>query len=277
MRKKIRRLYPMAVLSVLCITLLMLFDFFAFGRFENGLIPDVFKFFNSTLITFSGGAVKVGRGINNPLWYVSVLMLCYIVFYCLLQISEKNGIKEIYLFILVCSLGIGIHDYEISLPFLNESSGRGYAAFFYGTILYYIYKNYSHRFINLISYFTLIICFILGKVYYNAFFEYEWGGLTFVVFPSLMFAMMSLETILDKKLFFHLGGISYEIYIWHSFFNQLLYMFREPMSAIYSQPFLFFGIYAFVVIDFSAFMYFLIEKRFTNLCTSLYSNIVVKE
>ena len=176
MRKKIRRLYPMAVLSVLCITLLMLFDFFAFGRFENGLIPDVFKFFNSTLITFSGGAVKVGRGINNPLWYVSVLMLCYIVFYCLLQISEKNGIKEIYLFILVCSLGIGIHDYEISLPFLNESSGRGYAAFFYGTILYYIYKNYSHRFINLISYFTLIICFILGKIYYNAFFEYEWGG-----------------------------------------------------------------------------------------------------
>lgn len=277
MIKKIRRLCPMAVLSVLCMTLLMLFDFFVFGRFEDHLIPSIYKIFSSIFFIFSGWSIKAGRGINNPLWYVNVLILCYILFYILLKISEKTHIKELYLFIFLCLLGIGIHDYEISLPFFNESSGRGFAAFFYGVILSFIYNEYSHRYINRVSYFVLLVCLLLGKAYYAAFFEHEWGALTFVFFPACFFTILNLERLLNKRLFKYLGGISYEIYIWHSFFNQLLLMFKEPMTMLYKRPALFFIIYAFIVVGFSTIMYFFVEQRFTDFCFSIHAKMLTKE
>ncbi|MBR4470660.1 MAG: acyltransferase [Erysipelotrichaceae bacterium] len=271
--KKIRRLYPTAILSVIVMTVLIMIDYLLNGVFRQGLVPDIFKFFNSILITFSGYSIKVGRGINNPLWYVGVLMICYIIFYLILRISERNGIKPIYLFVFVCLLGIGIHDYGIDLPFANEDVSRGYAAFFYGLILYELYRNYSHRFLYLFSYLTLIVCGLLFIINYTAFYQYQWGSFVFVIFPCVLFVFLSLENYLGFKFFQVLGGVSYEIYVWHSLFNHLILMSENILKPLYDQPFLFLGIYTLIVVLFSYVMYSFVEKPLTKAVISCYSKI----
>ena len=258
---KIQRLYPTAVLSVLILSALMIFDYLFNGQFRQGLVPDVFKIFNSILITFSGYSIKVGRGINNPLWYVGVLMICDILFYLVLKISRKTGIRELYLFIFICLLGIGIHDYGIDLPFANLDVSRGYSAFFYGVIMYYIYDNYSHSFLTMGSLVVSVICaglFLFDNV---SFFGYDWGAFVFIVFPCVMFLMLGMEKFLGHKLFKTLGGMSYQIYIWHSLFNYVMLMNEDLLKPMCAQPLLFLGIYTVIVCAFSYLMYRFVERK----------------
>jgi len=78
--------------------------------------------------------------LNFPLWYVSVLLLCYFWFYFLTWISKKTKIpKEAFYFTMiviglvlkVClARGIIVH-----IPFFNGYSLRGYIAFYFGLLV----------------------------------------------------------------------------------------------------------------------------------------------
>ena len=81
------------------------------------------------------------RCVNNPTWYISVLMLCYVVFYIIVYIANRIKIHPQYLFVVMIFLGMGINTYGINLPFLNGSSSRGYYAFFFGILLAGILKK----------------------------------------------------------------------------------------------------------------------------------------
>lgn len=83
--------------------------------------------------------------VNNPTWYISVLMLCYVVFFMLVYISKRLKISPQYLFIFMIFWGMGINTYGINLPFLNASSSRGYYAFFFGIILAGILKEKNRQ------------------------------------------------------------------------------------------------------------------------------------
>lgn len=73
--------------------------------------------------------------VNNPTWYISVLLLCYIVFYLLTYLGKRWQIPHTYLFVFMVLLGCGAQTYGLNLPFLNGSSCRGYYAFFFGVLL----------------------------------------------------------------------------------------------------------------------------------------------
>lgn len=72
--------------------------------------------------------------VNNPTWYISVLLLCYIVFYLLTYLGKRWQIPHTYLFVFMVLLGCGAQTYGLNLPFLNGSSCRGYYAFFFGVL-----------------------------------------------------------------------------------------------------------------------------------------------
>ena len=81
------------------------------------------------------GWVFANPMVNNPTWYISVLLLCYIVFYLLTYLGKRWQIPHTYLFVFMVLLGCGAQTYGLNLPFLNGSSCRGYYAFFFGVLL----------------------------------------------------------------------------------------------------------------------------------------------
>ncbi|MCR4643595.1 MAG: acyltransferase [Lachnospiraceae bacterium] len=74
--------------------------------------------------------------INNPVWYISALLLCYLIFYYLVKLSERLKIvKTEQLFVFMVLLGCAAVTYGYELPLLNQSAGRAYYAFFAGILL----------------------------------------------------------------------------------------------------------------------------------------------
>ncbi len=68
--------------------------------------------------------------VNNPTWYISVLLLCYVVFWTVNRIARISNVNVCCIYIIVLFVGFGIKGFSINLPFLNEYSARGYCSFF---------------------------------------------------------------------------------------------------------------------------------------------------
>lgn len=106
------------------------------------------------------GWVFANPMVNNPTWYISVLMLCYVVFYLLTYLSNRWQVPHVYLFIFMVLLGCGVQTYGLNLPFLNGSSCRGYYAFFFGVLL----SEWLEK-LNATKRSEYIYIYILGKRY----------------------------------------------------------------------------------------------------------------
>lgn len=102
----------------------------------------------------------------------------------------------------------------MNLPFLNYGVSRGYAAFFWGMILYYIYNNFSRKILFIIS--IILTPALSFCVLFNHGIDDMWGILTFMLFPSVLFLALSVERVFKSKLFPFLGGVSFSVYLWHS-------------------------------------------------------------
>ena len=131
-----------------------------------------------------------------------------------------------YLYIAMVLLGLGIHYYKINLPFLNDSTSRGYVAFFLGILLYELYKKYgSDKKLYISSIVLIAVCFIGGAL---RMIDDQWAIFTFLLFPPVLFLFLGAEKIFSSKVFANLGGISFEMYLWHS---PLLKLYRPALKV----------------------------------------------
>ncbi len=261
--QKVRRFFPMSALSVAMMILLELAYFLINGAWYHGLKPDIYKVFNSLMMTFSGGSVLCGRGINNPLWFVSVLLKCYIIFWIILKLSEKHGFSIVYPSIAMISIGTAVNSYQIDLPFLNEEASRGYAAFFLGILLYELYCNVNHKRVSVFSFLILFLCFGLGILDYSTFYHYEWGTYTFIVLPCVLFATLLFERNCQSEVCIVLGKLSFEIYVWHASFIYLLEIIRSlyPDIMDMTDHFVLMMVFTLIVMVFAFLMYRFVEKE----------------
>ena len=182
------------------------------------------------------GWVFNGYMINNPTWYISVLLLCYVVFYLLTYLSNRWQVPHVYLFIFMVLLGCGVQTFGLNLPFLNGSSCRGYYAFFSGVLLSeWLEKlNAAKRPQNIYIYIYIFwgsvisVAFLLCMMIYR----WEWvaGGInylmTFWFYPALIIIFSSgpLTRLFDHRSIGTLGKITYDAYIWHCPNFLLLYI-----------------------------------------------------
>ncbi|MCR5080889.1 MAG: acyltransferase [Treponema sp.] len=213
------RIYPMAMISVLitfcacCLYRIL----FGIARVPFGL----WRLFTSFTLTFVGGGLNVGLGFNNVLWYVCVLLICYVWVYVIQWICDRLKINPYYGFVVMCLLGVGALSYKIELPFFNNASSRGYMAFFFGMILFYIYNHFSRKILLSIS--TVLIVSVMFCIFFDKWIDNQQMIFTFMLFPSILIFSLSIEKVFKSKIFSFLGGVSYEMYIWHSAFI-LLYI-----------------------------------------------------
>ena len=195
---------------------------------------------NSITLTFIGGGVNdIPMGINNPAWYLCVLLICYIFVYFLLWISKKLNVSSEYAWFFMVVLGISVSTYKLNMPFLNNATGRGYASFFVGMILYKIFMKIPQKNLFIISSITLFITAI--TVLFKLQIGNQQGIFTFIIWPCVIFLFLSCEPLFKWKVFTVTGSSSFEMYLFHvagiyiymsikHFFGNTYYTFYEMIG-----------------------------------------------
>lgn len=67
--------------------------------------------------------------VNYPVWYVSVLLLCYLILYLGTVCFHKFKISAKYFYLGMVFFGILVQTQGMQYPFMNEYTSRGYIAF----------------------------------------------------------------------------------------------------------------------------------------------------
>lgn len=170
-------------------------------------------------LVFSGYPYFEMMGINNPVWYICVLIQCYILYYLLEWILRKKMIgKNCYvrlvIYISVILLSMLYYHHGI----LNGATFRGFVSFSIGILLYIINEEVKSRgiindssriLVNLALFIAaLLSCTVVGLGIDQR------EVLQFFVFPLLVWIMININfpriDIISK-----LGDISFELYIIH--------------------------------------------------------------
>ena len=216
--KRVARLLPLVLISSIVYCIFLYFYSVIYQNDWHGVSISVWGIFINALGMQSGWVFQ-NPCINNPTWYVSVLILCYVVFYLVTYICKRLKITPYYAYIFVILIGCGIVSYNLNLPFLNQSSARGYYAFFFGLLLA---KAINKRKINLKA--CLAAAVIIGlfvwtiisrKYLVDSGLNYL---MTFLCYPALIIICLYPPVIrlFKYRIFGFLGKITYDVYIWHA-------------------------------------------------------------
>ena len=142
----IKRILPMVFASVLVYAILGIWYYLKFENWYRGVIIDYWVVLTSLTLQFSGGAVgNVSLGINNPIWFICVLLICHTFLYVIQKLSTKYQFPPVYGFICMIFLGVSAVTYKINLPFWNASVARGYYSFFLGSIIAFLLDKTKNR------------------------------------------------------------------------------------------------------------------------------------
>lgn len=212
------RIYPLVIITSLYMYFANVLLLGTTGSLWSSGSGDLFDFFTDSL--FGGKSVfNVADTLNGTIWYINVLMFCYIIAYAITYFTKKNPSVLVYSFPII--LGLAIQYNIISLPFFNESTARGLIAFFIGVILGELLKKQET--IEKPKKYLLNIIYLLGLYFvYISREEDHFNSLTnyaaFGIFPLLILLCSNLE-ILNKicstKFVKYLGNISFGIYLWN--------------------------------------------------------------
>lgn len=231
--QRAKRLLPLVAISAVVYELLLLIHSWMYGNTWADLPVTIW----GTVITALGiqeGWVLANPGVNNPTWYISVLLACYVVFYLVTKLAHKCRFSPIYCYVGMVLLGIGICTYGIQRPFMNSQVARGYYSFFWGLII----AHFTHTFGIKKASVGLSICTIIGL---SAAFvtssaklqgELVWL-LTFLFYPALiiLFETKAVKFLFRHKIWQILSQISFDVYIWHTLLFPCMYLFLPKLKT----------------------------------------------
>ena len=208
--------------------------FLALGALGSGLLHMIYQklfyepFLDTSLSLWnmlkaalgihSGWMFAPQEPINGHTWYISVLLLCYVILWLLVRLSQKKEIPLTWLFAGMALLGIVLWETKCALPFLCGSDARGYMSFFFGLLLADFLEK--HPVTPKAALWSLAIVLVLTWLI-AAKFTYVADGLNYlmlyVYFPCLVVLFLSAPA---RKLFRQpwlgtLSAISFNTYMWH--------------------------------------------------------------
>ena len=272
--RRIIRLMPLIIIAAISYEILLCIYPKVFGDYFYNLKPDFWGLIISMLGIQAGWSFE-NPMINNPMWYISVLVLCYIIFYISTKISISKKYNYIYFYVAIVFLGLSIQKNGTDLAFFNSYTARGYYAFFFGLVFSILFNTYKiSKFIKILSIFTVVfITFLILKHYYILERNINYT-LTFIYYPSLIIIFNSsiLKRILSSKIIGKNGEICFNVYVWHICFILLLsiinkyYIFNINFAS-YKTMF----ISTIVLYIFGAVSYYFIEKHLRNIILKLFS------
>ena len=218
---RVVRLYPAMIISVV-LTIIPMWLGYAFwdtAVASDSAVTLLAIFLN--LLGLNGGTVSgytFMTSVNGPSWYITVLLICYLVFYGIIKLCRGSKGAENVAFIFIIILGIFFYLNSMNIPMMFVCCTRGYVFFFIGVFLAQIYGR-----TNWIG--NLIMCAISIIMIWMYFFaskhelfisdSLELG--LFIVCPIVMLfiGFFPLEYICSNVVVKFLGGISFGIFLWN--------------------------------------------------------------
>ena len=273
--RRIIRLMPLIIVAAISYEILLYIYPKVFGDYFYNLKPDFWGLIIS-MIGIQAGWFFENPMINNPMWYISVLLLCYIFFYISTKISISKKYNYIYFYIVIVFLGLSIRKNGTDLAFLNYNTARGYYSFFFGVLFSIYFNNYNvNKLIKILSVFLLIfITYLILKHYYIVEKNIDYT-LTFIYYPALIiiFNFDIVKKILSRKIIGKIGEISFNVYVWHGGFILLLsiinkyYAFDTNFVSYKTMV-----MSTIILYIFGAMSYYFIEKYIRNVILKLFSH-----
>lgn len=216
---KFSRLYPMAIVTVLGYAVGEWIFYRLTGLWYRDVDVGLWNLLASGLLIFQGGPIgNIDLGANNPVWYLCVLLICYVIYYGLVKLAQKLKVSPAFFFIFMIFVGLSVNTYGLSLPYFNSYTARGYFAFFFGAFLYYIIAVVPKKQSILVSLIVLVVVALPKLIHYPELYDNSQMIATFLVYPSIVTLFINsewLNKVLGNKISGYLGGVSYEIYLWH--------------------------------------------------------------
>ena len=218
--RRLRKIWPMAIITLLVVTVGELW----YKSLTGGtFVVEHFDLYHFVLNCFllQAGWWENSYSFNSPAWFLSTLLLCYVIYYLLVRVTWKNK-KVFHITCLgIVAIGIVCLMMNCQLPFLHAGfAARGYICF-YGGLLYELYAGGIKAPIW-IGPTAGCICFavILLLQHFDIVGNMNLRQLLciFIVFPIAIIAACRLpivERVLSIKPFRWLAGISMEVFLWH--------------------------------------------------------------
>ncbi len=166
-----------------------------------------------------GWVFKTSAYINYPVWYISVLLLCYLVMYVGVSLSQKLKISSRYFMLVMVAWGIIIQTYDLDGPFTNAYTARGFCAFFTGVLIASWFYDRSVNGKVVISALAVILLIIVLITICPAVLQNGLNYiLTFILYPSLIIAFEGnlAKRIFSKPLWSFLADVMFHSFMWHS-------------------------------------------------------------
>lgn len=272
-KHKIIRIYPMGVIST---TIYIFFCYaykYTFGEWWLDRSAELWKSFASILLIHQGTVIAdISRAPNNPTWYLGVLMICYVVFYCSIWLGRKCHILPIYFQIAVIFIGIGIISYKLNLPCLNRFAARGYCSFFMGVVIHEIVTKYSAKILKIYSVIILLITSLAFIYDFENLVDNQLLIVIFIIYPPIIFLFLKSESvgkIFNHKFFGFLGKVSFEVYLWHCVYLMIFQFVAELLQFNVKPSFQQMLIFLFITEILSMIMYKFVEVPITKKLTNI--------
>lgn len=196
-----------------------------------------------------------GNFINYPLWYVDVLLLCYIVMAVIAKFASKLKLRPVYFFVPIIFTGMILWNTSSAVPFFNQFIARGYYAFFWGVILGMIYEKSDRVNLDKAWAFVLFLVISVGSILLvvnkpDWFMENGRYVLTFISYSSLLLAFLNPipQKIFNFKGIGMAGKVTYDIYAWH-LVVYLLAAFLIKAGVLDSSLYSYGGMFALVAVS----------------------------
>lgn len=214
--KKYCRLLPSVMLSVTAGLGIAYAHYALIGSWLSNRQYSITNIITSYLLLFKGWFWKISIGVNNPTWYLCILLLCYLLFYAIKAVGQQRRWVRTALSLLVAvgAFVLLVNKSTANTMFLTTSNLRGYLSFFVGVCLYELVRmlNEQHRRVA-----PLVIAAALFACWLGSLTHHKPDSLlvtSTTLFPAVVLLAVSLPQISWKPLSFW-GAVSFEVYLWH--------------------------------------------------------------
>lgn len=156
--------------------------------------------------------------VNYPVWYVSVLLLCYVILYLGTVCFYKLKISIKYFYLGMVFFGILLQTQGVQYPFMNEYTSRGYIAFFFGVFLStYFYEKKTGKAGTVVSFLVCLVLIDLIAFHYG-FVERGLNYISiFLLFPALLLLFRNniVCSIFFSEIWGEIASIAFNAFLWH--------------------------------------------------------------
>lgn len=256
-KKRLLKIYPLYFLvNVVCIVVIGIIIRKTVGSLKQIVL-------NSLLIHW--GWVETVSPLNGPCWFLSVIFLCYIIFFFICWISRNNRNAFMYLSLVMFFWGYIILARGIDFPFCGTQNGEGFMNFFFGCFICELYVRLTYigkKWIGWLSGVILLLVVLLSLRFGLGAVVDDFRVLfTILLCPALLFSSIEIKwvnKILGFKLFTFVGMISMSLMLWHRPLMDITYVWIFRDSGMSNEAS--FVVYMLILFALCAISYYVFEK-----------------